>query len=173
MSRSPIPILVPGVHRQIDPPRVDAGWLFLLAGVVLLGAAALIPAADDLSEARLLRDRALLYERLHNERLERHATFLDAVENADDRLVLSLAASQLNLAPTDRDLVEPLDAALPARASVFAELEPDPIPAPQRRRVGSVLERLTTDPASRLWVILAGSACLLVGLMPPVSRANR
>ena len=163
---------MPPIYRQIDAPRFDAGWLFLIAGVALLGAATLVPAADDLGEARLLRDRALLYEQLHQNRLDRHVSYLEAIERGDERLVRSLAASQLNLSTTDRELVEPLDAALPARASVFAELEPDPIPAPQRHRAGSVLERLTTNTRSRLWVIIAGSACLLIGLIPPASRAN-
>jgi len=164
---------MPVVYRQLDTPRFDAGWLFLLAGVALLGAATLVPAADDLAEARLLRDRALLYEQLHQSRLDRHWTYLSALERGDEGLIRSLAASQLNIAPVDRGLIEPLDAALPARASIFAELEPDPIPAPQRRRVGSVLERLTTNTRSHLWVIFVGSALLLIGLIPPASRANR
>lgn len=81
---------------------LDPGWLFVVAGTALIGAALLIPAADDLAEARFLRDRAMAIEQHRLERLSRHEEFLEGLEAKDQTLALSLAASQLNQIPADR-----------------------------------------------------------------------
>ena len=161
---------MPAVHEPIDPPRLDAGWLFLLAGLAILAATVLIPAHDDLARAEQVRDIALTQEDMHQERLERHRIYLEALERGDPRLTRSLAASQLNLVPAGSHPMRDLDRGLPASASVFGALEPNPRPAPTLRHVDSILHRLVLNPSTRLWILAAGFVCLLVGLLPPASR---
>lgn len=147
-------------------PSIDAGWLLLLSGVALLAAALLIPAADELGEARWQRDRTIALERAHLERLDRHKTYLDALQSDDPALARALATSQLNLVPEDRaalDLINPAQ----ANADVFGALEPEAPVLPTRSTLDSTLSRLALGPTSRLWLIAIGALLTLVGLLPP------
>lgn len=144
----------------------DPGWLFLIAGTALISATLLIAAADDLAEANHQRDRALAAEAVHQERLERHAAFLDAVDRGDESVVRTLAATQLRMTAAGR---EPLALAGPSRvdASVFPGLEPPPVRQPQvRRRPESLLGRWATGERSRLWLLAAGACMVFIGLLP-------
>jgi hypothetical protein len=149
-------------------PLLDPSWLFLLAGLGLLGATILIPAAEDLREARWLRDRAQRRETHRKSRLERYEGYLDAIESRDPTLLESLTASQLNQIPVGMALLaEPVDAHVKS-ASVFPALEPEPLVLPELRAPESALSRLATGEHSRLWMIAGGAACVLVGLLPAV-----
>ena len=50
--------------------------------------------------------------------------------------------------------------------SVFPSLEPPPLTLPTRHKTESTLERLTNNNHSRLWLIAAGAASVLIGLFP-------
>ena len=159
----------PGTDRPLFPPLLavlDAGWLFLLAGLGLLAATVLIPAAEDLAEARNARDTALVLESLHEERFRRHAEYLDAVEARDPVVMRQLAARQFNRVPADARPI--IGAVVPASlpATVFSQLEPDPVPAPILDRSASTLSKLATGERSRLWLIAIGAVLVLVGIMP-------
>jgi hypothetical protein len=146
--------------------RLDASWLFLIAGTALIAATLLIAAADDLAEANHQRRRALAAEAAHQERLERHAAFLDAVDRGEESVVRTLAATQLRMTASGR---EPLALAGPTRvdASVFPGLEPPPMAAPSvRLRPDSLLGRLATGERSRLWLLAAGASMVFIGLLP-------
>lgn len=159
---------MPHVERSLSRRRIapDPGWLFVLAGVVLIASAVLIPALDDLARARWQRDRLLAAETSRIQRLDRHARFLIAVQEARPDLVNSLALSQLNRTPPGRVRLEPTRA-LPD-ASVLPSLEPDPPPdVPPPPRPASRLERWANDPAKRIWLIAGGGLLLLIGLLPP------
>ncbi len=159
------PYYAPSPLSMIDP-----GWLFLLAGIVIIGATVLIPAYNDLADVRWQRDRALAVEQRRIDRLERHSGYLRALQREEPSLVLALAASQLNQIPEGRSLVlEPADPAT-ASASVFAGLEPPAVPLPEQSRVGSLLETLATNDLTRTWLLAAGGVSLLVGLLPRVGR---
>lgn len=170
-SGRPIPVAVEDSARPDQPPAAaragfDPGWLFLIAGIAVLGTTILIPAFDELNEVRWQRDRALAIEQNRLERLERYHSYLDALKRQEPSLVLSLAASQLNQIPEGRQLIlEPPDPAS-ASASVFGPLEPGQVEFPPRVRAGSLLERMTTDDHKRPWLIAAGVLCLLFGLLP-------
>ncbi len=152
----------------------DPGWLFVIAGVLLLGATVLIPAADDLSEAQFLRDRAKLIQQHRQSRIDRYREYLNALSSKDRQLVVALAASQLNEIPADRRVVDGWNGAGPdsraADASVFPALEPPPLVLPQRQHVESTLMRWTMEEKSRLWVIAGGAGLVLFGLLPRASR---
>lgn len=159
--------MVMGVTESSMPkPVIDPGWLFLAAGVALLGATVLIPAAEDLSVARWQRDRALAVEAHRQMRLTRYAEYLAAVESGEPSLVLALAEKQLNQIPADR-------AAIPGGfgrdedgLSVFPGLEPPPLKLPQYNARESVLSRWTGETRSRLLMMVGGAVCVLIGLMP-------
>jgi len=150
--------------------RLDPGWLFIAAGLMVLGATVLIPAADDLGEARFLRDRARLVEGHRDDRLNRYENYLGALDRREPPLVLSLAASQLNQIPVDRAPFLDAGASATASASVYPALEPAPLRLAERGKIGSTLERWTTDPTMRLWLIAGGAVCVMVGLLPKARR---
>jgi hypothetical protein len=152
------------VERPID--RLDPGWLFLAAGVVLLFATVVIPAQADLAEARWQRDRALAIEAQRKERLFKHERYLAALESREPALVRALAASQLNLVPAGRAAaLRPIDPMM-EDASVFPSLEPAPIVLPELELVDSRLARWARGEHSRLWLIAAGSMLVMMGLLP-------
>jgi hypothetical protein len=176
--------------------RLDPGWLFVLAGLVLIAATALIPAQRELAVAHWHRDRALAVEAHHRQRVTNYQAYFHALERNDDTVVLSLAATQLNRSPETRvPLSEPVDITR-VTGSVFPQLEPPPLvePAPPAHyaraqalsdaranelRTGqpvapellmdpreSTLERWATDDRLRLWLFAGGVLCLLIGLLP-------
>jgi hypothetical protein len=134
----------------------------------ILAATVLIPASEDLAAARFQRDRALLIEAHRLERLGRYEEYMAALDNKDPSLILSLAESQLNQIPEGRAPIAGVRGALGASSdvSVFPSLEPPPLVLPTRRKTESTLERLTTNDHSRLWLIAAGAAAVLIGLFP-------
>lgn len=158
-----------GVFRPID--AFDPGWLFVLAGVVLVGATVLVPAVDELAEARFQRDRAMALERHRAERLGNYEQYLSAIERGEPALVTALAAQQLNQIPQGRALIlEPAgmfsDPAGSIAASPFGGLEPEPLVLPEREPVRSTLQRLATGDGTRPWLMAGGMMCVLLGLLP-------
>lgn len=152
---------------------LDSGWLFLLPGLVVLCATILIPALDDVDDAKFKRDRVLAIEQHRLDRLQNYIDYLDAVDRGDESVVLSLVATQLNMMPEEAiPIAAPVD---PARtsASVFPELEPPPLTLrdspPKHDR--SLLTRLATGKKSRLWMIVVGAVCVLIGLLPAARQA--
>lgn len=159
-----------GSGRRIPLIPLDPGWLFVIAGVTVLAATVLIPALDDLEEARWQRDRALAIERHRVERIERHGVYLEAVQRADEAVVLALAAEQLNRVPVGwRPMAPVVD---PARrsASVFPALEPPPLHIPARVTTESRLARWATGESSRLALMVGGAMCVLIGVLPAGRR---
>jgi hypothetical protein len=137
---------------------------------VLVAAAVLIAAEDDLYAARFQRDGALAIERRHAQRVERYEAYFQAVQRRDPTVVRSLLAGQLRESPTD--LVEEHLPGVPVfdPGPVFASLEPPEAEVPSRVRVDSVLARWATDDTSRVWLMASGAMCVFVGLLPPVRR---
>lgn len=156
------------MNRQTPPHRflIDPGWLFLAAGVATLAATVLIPATEDLRRARWHRDRALLVEKHRDERLARYEEFLAAVQSQDPTLILSLAERQLNQIPADRGALVTSNARLTDDVSVFPSLEPPPLTLPEFTPTESLLAKWTTADSTRVWMLLGGAVCVLVGLFP-------
>lgn len=154
---------------------LDAGWLFLLPGLALLSATVLIPAYQDLLDARWSRDRAAVIEQNRLDRLNRYGTYLDALSREDPSVVKSLAASQLNMIPESFEPLAPPKDPSNVPASVFPLLEPDPsvLAAAPPAREKSRLEIWSTSDRTRVWLIAAGGFCVLIGLLPPAVRSAR
>lgn len=141
----------------------DPGWLFVLAGLVLVASAALVPATYDLWVMRTQLRHLDAQERENGLRLDAYSKFVAALDAADPQLVRRLAASQLNLVPrgerpvivaatAGQTPIEWADAAVPdVRATV------DPFP-------DSLLSRLTLG-RKALWIAGAGAMCIFLGLL--------
>lgn len=155
-----------GAARRRPLVSIDAGWLFLLAGLAILAATTLIPAYEDLAEARWQRDRAVAIERHRLQRLDRYGAYLDAVQRGEESVVLALAAEQLNKVPVGWKPLLPVAEPGLRGASVFPPLEPPPLRINERPKVDSTLERLATGETSRLWLLICGAVCVLLGVLP-------
>ncbi|MEL6328058.1 MAG: hypothetical protein AAFR38_00205 [Planctomycetota bacterium] len=159
------PWLAGGLRRVIA--SIEAGWLFLLAGIVLVAAVVLIPAAADLEAVRRERDLAMLVERHHEQRLDRHRALLDAIADDDSSVRRMIRRERLG-GLDDRlgaALLPPAAEGRGAR-SLLASLEPPPLPYAETVRDPSLLERLSISDRGRVWLIGAGGLCLLLGLLP-------
>lgn len=147
---------------------LDPGWLFLLPGLAILAATVMIPAGNDLDEARLAREKALVAEAHSAKRLENYTTYLDALRRGDEPLALALAATHLNLAPEGRTVLAMPDER--SDANPFPALEPGPPPQVTLLIPDTVLQRWTNDDRTRLWLTAGGAMCVLIGLLPPTTR---
>lgn len=154
-------------------PLFDPGWLFIISGVALLACCVLIPASNEVEEARFRRTEALKVEAHRSLRLARYEEYIGAVDSRQRQVLLALAESQLNQIPTDRG-------ALPigkhkselggADASVFPALEPPAFVPGEYNPTVSRLEELVTSEKSRKWVLITGLVSVLVGLVIGVRK---
>lgn len=150
---------------------LDTGWLFLLPGLIVLAATVIIPARDDVRDAQWKRDRVLAIEKHRLQRIQNYSDYLDALDRGDESVALSLVATQLNMVPEEAERLNPPPDPSRVTASVFPDLEPAPLtipdkPPPEER---SLLSRLATGERSRLWMIVGGAICVLVGLLTSLS----
>ena len=152
---------------QFTGPLLDAGWLFLLAGLALLIATVLIPAQRDVAKARHNLAQAAAIEDNRLERMRRYQEYLDALKRGDEATVRALAAVQLNQAPEGTALLTQTGELGTRSASVFPSLEPPPVEARAWRENPSLLEKWATDDRTRLWLIAGGGFLVLIGLLPP------
>jgi ABC-type sugar transport system permease subunit len=141
----------------------DPGWMFLVAGLVLVVSSVLVPASYDLWVMRTQLRHLDAQERENFNRLEAYGRFVQSLDSNDPQLVRRLAAAQLNLVPSgetplirqstaNRTPTEWVDMTVaPVRASV--------VPFPD-----SLLSRLTLG-RKALWVAGAGVMCMFLGLL--------
>lgn len=165
-----MPIALFAVER-IAPPKpfpafFDPAWLYLLAGLALLAATVLVSAQVDLEAAQHQRDIVLAVERHREDRLNRYKEFLAALDAREPALVESLAGSQLNQIPASRAAIPGTVRDNAVDASVFPALEPPPVALPPAMQTRSLLTRLTTNDATRLWLLAGSAVLILVGLLP-------
>lgn len=154
----------------------EPAWLFLAAGLMAIGSAVLIPAAESLDEARYHRDVALTWEQERLDRLAVHEAYLASVRAREPATIAQLRAIQLNAYPPG---MTPIDGEIidggRASASVFGMLEPKPRtpPAPPAWTVTrSHLARWATAERSRLWLLAGGSLGVMLGLLPACTSSR-
>ncbi len=146
----------------------DPGWLFLVPGLTILIGTAILPAIDDLAEARFRRDEARALRQYQADRLDNHRAARDALIDDSPDLSIELVSMHLNQIPDDKvlflaDLHPPDGTAL----SPFRELDPSLHPVQPPAQPDSLFHRLATDRSTRLWLLGAGAICTLIGLFPP------
>ena len=153
----------PAVAKPTPLFRIDPGWPFVIAGLLLLVAGVLIPAQRDLQE---LRNTLEIHRALEDQSIRQLAAydrFLNDLEHGDEQLVGRLAASQLNLMPKDERsmlLVPTLNATV---TQWIEDSEPAILPNPPAYP-DTLLSRLATGPR-RLWVLACGAFLVFIGLM--------
>lgn len=150
-------------------PLLDPGWLLLIPGIILVAFTILLPAYDDLDQARFYRDNLARVEARSQQRMTNYNDFLQSVKRGDESTVVPLAAVQLNKAPEGLALLKADGEVAQTSASVFNRLEPAPIVLPQRVKRYSTLERLSIDRESRIWLMLAGATMIFIGILPQTS----
>lgn len=154
-------------------PLLDAGWLLLIPGIVLVGFTLILPAIDDLEAARFYRDRLSIVEQHRDQRIGHYSQYLHSVQSGDPQTIRALAAVNLNKTPESDGsqggmaLIVPAGDIAGKSASVFQALEPPAPTLPERHRTYSTLERLSRDPQSRIWLMLAGATLIFLGILPP------
>ena len=157
---------------------IDTGWLFILAGGVIVSAMLLIPPTDDLAQLQIQREQLQAQVNAEEHRAEAYQSFRDALENEDPMLVRRLAVSELNLIPDD---VEPIAMLVESSDGLDASVDDwieETLPKPNAiaiygsttgydRPRETLLRKLATGP-SRLWIMIAGVASIFIGLLPPM-----
>ena len=159
--------------RPIPLFRIDPGWPFVIAGLLLLVAGVLIPAQRDLHE---LRNSLAIHKAVEDRTVRQLAAydrFLTDLDAAEPQLVNRLAASQLNLMPKDERsmlLVPTLNSTV---TDWIEDSEPMVMPI-TTAYPDTLLSRLAIGPR-RLWVLAAGAFLVFVGLMlsPSAPSAGR
>lgn len=158
--------------RPLPEPIADAlreltGWCYLVAGVAVLAAAALIPAQEQLDRAAHLREKAERQVELRREMLEEAGSRIAALREPDEALLMSLAQTHLNLGPEGaRPIALRVNDASGAHGNARAAGgggESDKSPDDEER---SRLARLVTERPARSAAIVLGAVCVLVGLLP-------
>lgn len=156
-----------------DDARFDPGWLWVIAGLTVISACLVIPAQDDLREAENELSRARALESHAGERLNRYTALSSAVRDPDESMVRTLAAVQLNIVPAGTRMVTDGISMASRSASLLAQAEPRFESAHVRGSPDSLLARLISSPAGRLWVMALGTAALVYGLMPMTALEER
>ncbi|HYD00528.1 MAG TPA: hypothetical protein VEB22_04820, partial [Phycisphaerales bacterium] len=143
-------------------------------GIALVGFTLIVPAIDDLDAARFYRDRLTLVEQHRDHRLGNYSQYLQAVQSGDPQTIRSLAAVSLNKTPDSPDaslaLMVPAGDIARKSASVFEALEPPAPLLPERVKDPSTLERLSADPKSRIWLLIAGATLIFLGILPAAKQ---
>ncbi len=163
---------VPTVQRITQPLfRIDPGWLFLVAGLLLIGASVLVP-----QEARLhdLRQQLGILERLEDfgeRRAQAYAKFIDQVEAGDPSVIRRLAAAQLRIVD---DGFERLAEADSARAPVSEWIDASvPIPPVEAMAPTDTLLHRWTKGRHQFWLGGLGAFSAFVGLIVGVEHPGR
>lgn len=151
-------------------PLVEPAWLFLLAGLALVGATLLVSARSDRAEAAHQRDLAIAVERVHLDRLGRYDTMLAALERGDRSVFEAIALDQVGRVPRGRAELRPVDQ--PGEVAIWQSLEPEPVARPAEPINDSALARLAGGDRSRLALLAVGAAAVLIGLLPSAARAS-
>lgn len=141
----------------------DPGWLFLVAGLVLVASAVLVPASYDLWVLQAQQRHLAAQEQENINRLQAYERFCADLRANDPQLVRRLAASQLNRIPKGETPLllagtanqTPLEWVDRSVAPVLASVPPFP---------DSLLSRLTLG-RKALWVAGAGVMCMFLGLL--------
>ena len=149
--------------------NIDSGWLYLLAGSILLWAAIVLPAKQELAS---LQEKLEIIESEDGDiarRIVEYQSFLDALIGGDAQLLQRVIKMQrAGEAKGDFIVFDPNAAKTPLewlrRRTISDEIL---IPSPEK---ASILVRMTGDDR-RLWVAGFGGLIIFFGLVQSQQRA--
>jgi hypothetical protein len=151
--------------------QLDAGWLFIIAGLALCVPGVLIPAQQDLFMLQQQRDQLRAQELHNNAILRTHVEFLRALDENDPTLTRRLVASQLNMIPHDDTPL--LLVSHPSNAIHQWIESASAVPAYEPAQwTDTTLSQLASGPR-RLWLLCGGVLCVFVGLISGGPMATR
>lgn len=160
------------VAARVPLFRLDAGWLFIVAGLAVCVACVLTSADHELQTLRVQKSLLEAEEQYAYARLKAHEDFLSQLDNPDEALVRRLAAAELNLMPADEEpVLRLITLELPTIDWIDHTVErPAPTPVLASH---SMLTQLATGPY-RLWLFGGGVMCVFLGLLlDPGTSARR
>jgi hypothetical protein len=150
---------------------VDPGWLFIIAGLMMIAAAMLIPPQMQLHELRQKVGSLHVQEHRSHERLRAYSDFLATLEEEDQVLLKRLVAAQLNLIPqSEVPVLVAASAAEPVTTWIESTVRVPPHVTsefPHTRLVD-----LVTGP-DRQWVLGGACVCLFMGILVGPAWGNR
>ena len=142
--------------------RFDPGWLFTVAGFVIMAASALLPAQHDVAILKEQLAKLDQEEKVNHKRIQAYEQFLVELKSKDASLLTRLAASQLNLMPQGE---APVLMATSMEHTVSDWIEAT-VP-PEAFETNLVPDTLLTRLASgqrRLWLMGGGALIVFIGL---------
>lgn len=142
--------------------RFDPGWLFTIAGFVIMAASALLPAQHDVANLKEQLAKLEQEEKVNHKRIQAYEQFLVELKSKDASLLTRLAASQLNLMPQGE---APVLMATSMEHTVSDWIEAT-VP-PEAFETNFVPDTLLTRLASgqrRLWLMGGGALIVFIGL---------
>lgn len=152
--------------------RIDGGWLYVIAGLLVCTTGILVPVEQNLRD---LKDQLhAIQSREYQTSLHLAATsnVIDQLDAGEPALLRRLAASQLNIVPAaSTPILRSSAPPLPLSEWVEATIrDKTPVTTARRR---SLLTRLTSG-RKRLWVFGVGVLCVFFGLLfdPALSAAH-
>jgi len=141
---------------------MSAAWLFLIAGLLLVSAAMLVPAWRDIEQVRADRDRVAAAAEVEARTLAATRAVLESLESGDASVADRLVAWQLNLLPEgDRAVAREVHA---GGVLGWIDASVAPVPPPGDTAAETPLETLVSGPA-RLWVLGAGGLMIFGGII--------
>jgi hypothetical protein len=153
-------------HHTFPGGFIDAGWLYILAGLAVCGVALLVPAQQDLEVVTIQRDQLQAHSLASTRRIAAYDSVLQGLQQQDPVVMKRLASSQLNLLAEGETPIL-LDASV-GTGTVDAWVEKttwqDPAPPPLAR--DTVLASLSGGPYRTL-LIASGIFCVFLGLLLP------
>jgi len=142
---------------------VDPGWLFIIAGLMMIASAMLIPPQMQLHSLRQKVGSLRVQEHRSHERLRAYSDFLATLEEEDAVLLKRLVAAQLNLIPqSEVPLLVAASAAEPVTTWIESTVRVPPHAASEFPRTRLV--DLVTGP-DRQWVLGGACVCLFMGIL--------
>jgi|TARA_Y100000031_G_C8013428_1_gene289160 hypothetical protein len=150
--------------------KIDFGWIYLLCGLALTGAAIVLPAHNDLEE--IISKKATIVDNLKelSHRVDVHKMFLKDVQDGNPEILKRLVEMQLNQSPSGTTVVIDKSSLRTPLAWVEQRAKRTRV-VPMEIEHASILARFATG-QGRLWLLAVGAFSIFVGLISGQTRCK-
>ncbi len=156
--------------------RRDAGgWCLLVGGMMIMGVTMLMPTWLQVQSLREHRDSVIAELDALQTKHANYLQFEQAVSEGDPILLQRLAWHQLHLKPVGMSSFDDATPAEPGQAMHYEHWLDVNQPAPTKATAGTPtqLERLTTQPMSRLGMLALGGLLIASGVLSALRHPAR